>query len=114
MPVNHGSAGACLAFRGNRLLHGDAQRNNFISTKDGTYVIDPAVHYGHPEYDLALVDYWQPAPQAVFEGYQAELPIDPGFPERRDLYRIYGYLGAVALEGADYLPLLTSALKSYQ
>ncbi len=95
------------------LLHGDAQQNNFISTAQGAYVIDPAVYFGHPELDLAFIDYFQPVPQDVFEGYREELPIDPGFPERRDLWRICGYLAAVAVEGAGYLESLASAVKKY-
>jgi len=96
-----------------RLLHGDAQQNNFISTAAGTFVIDPAVYYGNPEIDLALLDAFQPVPDSVFAGYQDEAPIDPGFFERRDLWRLPLYLAAVALEGPDHLSRLTSALSKY-
>lgn len=95
------------------LLHGDAQRNNFISTENGPVVIDPAVHYGHPEMDLAALDYWQPVPDEVFEGYQEILPIDPGFWERRALWKIWAYLAAIAVEGLDYVDKLTQALAPY-
>lgn len=95
------------------LLHGDAQQNNFISTVKGTYVIDPAVYYGHPEMDLALIDSFQPVPQAVFDGYRDEMPIDSGFSERRDLWRIPLYLAAVAIEGSMHLNRLTGALQGY-
>jgi protein-ribulosamine 3-kinase len=95
------------------LLHGDAQQNNFISTEKGAVVIDPAVYYGHPEVDLAYVDYFQPVPKEVFEGYQEEAPIDPGFWERRDLWRIWGYLAAVTVEGPGYLSQLTRAIQRY-
>ncbi len=95
------------------LLHGDAQQNNFVSTPAGAVVIDPALHYGHPEYDLALVDYFQPVPAALFDGYREIAPIDPGFSQRRDLWRMSAYLGLVAVAGAEYLHLLTAALKQY-
>ena len=95
------------------LLHGGAQQNNFISTHRMAVVIDPAVYYGHPEMDLAYVDYFQPVPLDLFDGYQAELPIDPGFWERRDLWRIWGYLAAVTVEGTAYLPRLAAALQNY-
>jgi fructosamine-3-kinase len=95
------------------LLHGDAQQNNFISTAKGTVIIDPAVYFGHPEVDLAYLDYFQPVPEAVFDGYREELPIDPGFEERRGLWRIWGYLGAVTVEGAGYLSQLESAFRRY-
>ena len=95
------------------LVHGDAQQNNFISTADGTYVVDPAIYYGNPEIDLAFVGYYEPVPDDVFEGYREEMPIDSGFSERRDLWRIYGYLAAVAVEGSPYLSSLTNALRRY-
>jgi protein-ribulosamine 3-kinase len=95
------------------LLHGDAQQNNFISTASGAVVIDPAVYFGHPEMDLAYIDYFQAVPPDVFEGYQDELPIDPGFWERRPLWRIWGYLAAVTVEGSGYLSKLTGAVQRY-
>jgi fructosamine-3-kinase len=95
------------------LLHGDAQQNNFISTEKGAMVIDPAVYFGHPEMDLAYIDYFQPVPEDVFDGYREELSIDPGFPERRSLWRIWGYLAAVTVEGNGYLGRLTEAVKHY-
>ena len=95
------------------LLHGDAQQNNFISTEAGAVVIDPAVYYGHPEMDLAFLDYFQPVPGDVFAGYEEILPIDSGFRERRDLWRVYGYLAAVEVEGPAYLPQLKNAILKY-
>jgi fructosamine-3-kinase len=95
------------------LLHGDAQQNNFISTAEGACVIDPAIYYGNREVDLAFVDYFQPVPEDVFDGYREELPIPDGFSERRDLWRISGYLACVAVEGPTYLDMLTDALQPY-
>jgi fructosamine-3-kinase len=95
------------------LLHGDAQQNNFISTEMGAVVIDPAVYYGNPEMDLAFIDYFQEVPDDVFDGYQDELPIDPGFWDRRDLWRVWGYLGCVTVEGSSYLGKLTEAVQKY-
>ena len=95
------------------LLHGDAQQNNFVSTDQGAVVIDPAVYYGYPEIDLAYIDYFQPVPDDVLTAYREILPIDPGFNERRDLWRIYGYLAAVEVEGTPHLPKLIDALQKY-
>lgn len=95
------------------LVHGDAQQHNFISTEMGAVVIDPAVHYGHPEMDLAYVDYFHPVPEDLFSGYQEHLSIDPGFNERRELWRVYGYLAMVEVEGAAYLPKLVNAIRKY-
>jgi fructosamine-3-kinase len=95
------------------LLHGDAQKNNFITAASETFVIDPAVYYGHPEIDLAYIDYFEPVPQDVFIGYQEVLPIAPDFPERRDLWRVYGYLAAVEVEGTMHLDKLVNAVQRY-
>lgn len=95
------------------LLHGDAQQNNFISTEEGAVVIDPAIYFGNPEMDLAFVDYFQPVPGDLFDGYRDELPIDPGFGARRDLWRVWGYLAAVTVEGSVHLDKLTGALQTY-
>ena len=95
------------------LLHGDAQQNNFISTAQGALVIDPAVYFGNPEIDLAYVDYFEPVPDDVFIGYQEEMPIDPEFSERRELWRVSAYLAAVQVEGAGHLNKLTKAVQKY-
>jgi len=95
------------------LLHGDAQQNNFISSERETAVVDPAVYYGHPEMDLAHIDFFEPVPKDVFEGYAEELPIDPGFWERRELWRMWGYLAVVSVEATGYLDRLTEAVQRY-
>lgn len=95
------------------LLHGDAQHNNFISSPAGAVVIDPAIYYGDPEIDLAYLDFFHPMPDDVLLGYQEVLAIDPGFHERRDLWRIYGYLAIVEVEGASFLPQLVNAVQKY-
>src|SRR5688572_28307104 len=45
--------------------------------------------------------------------YGEELPIDSGFPERRDLWRVYGYLAAVEVEGPVQLSKLMNAVRKY-
>ena len=81
------------------LLHGDAQQNNFVSTAVGAVVIDAAPYFGHPEADLALVDYFEPVPDDVFAAYREVAPVDPGFADRRELWRLAGYLAVVAVDG---------------
>lgn len=95
------------------LLHGDAHQNNFLSTAAGPVMIDPAVHYGHPEIDLAYVDFFAPVPEELFQGYREMAPLDPGFVQRRDLWRIPGWLGMVQVDGPQHLAQLTAALRSY-
>jgi len=95
------------------LLHGDAQQNNFISTELGPVVIDPAVYYGNPEIDLAAIDSFQGVPDDFFDGYRDVLPMDAGFWERRDLWRIRLFLAAVTVEGPGHLWRLAGAVEKY-
>lgn len=100
------------------LLHGDAQQNNFICTTSGAVVIDASPYFGHPEIDLALIDYFEPISPAVFTAYQEIGPIDAGFGERRELWRIFGYLAVIAVDGQSpigrqFTSRLAAALHRY-
>ncbi len=95
------------------LLHGDAHQNNFLSTAQGPVLIDPSVYYGHPEIDLAYVDFFAPVSAALFQGYQELADLDPGFAQRRDLWRIPGWLAMVQVDGPQHLDKLDAALRGY-
>ncbi len=99
------------------LLHGDAQQNNFVSTDAGAVVTDVAPYFGHPEIDLALVDYFQPVPQDVFHAYRDIAPIDVDFAQRRDIWRIFVDLACITVEAApfdrDALDRLTHTGRDY-
>jgi fructosamine-3-kinase len=98
------------------LLHGDAQQNNFVSTPGGAYLIDACPYFGHPEIDLALTGFFHPVPEDLFAAYREIGPIDAGFAERAELWRMHGYL-AVAASGpagaALVLDRLAAATRQY-
>lgn len=101
------------------LLHGDAQQHNFVSTPAGAVLVDAAPYFGHPELDLALLGYFHPVPQHVFDGYTEVRPIDDGFPGRRELWRLFAYLAVVAATGGttlgrQFLTRLDQAVTSYR
>ena len=97
------------------LLHGDAQQNNFVSTAEGAVVIDAAVYYGHPEMDLALMDYFQDASPERLDGYRELHAVDDGFVARRSLWRIHVYLAVItdAIAAPAFVPRLTAALDEF-
>lgn len=101
------------------LLHGDAQQNNFIATGSGTVVIDAAPYFGHPEIDLALLDYFAPVPGDVLDAYRDATPLDPGFADRRELWRLYGHhLAVIAVDGQgsfshQFIGRLADAVRRY-
>jgi len=102
-----------------RLLHGDAQQNNFLSGSAGAAVIDVAPYFGHPEIDLAMLDFFAPVPDTAFHGYREVLPIDPGFPGRRELWRVPAYLAVLEVGvgrefGRGFLRRLVAALDLYR
>lgn len=96
------------------LLHGDAHKKNCLATPHGPVFIDPSVYYGHPEMDLAYVDFFEPVPDEVFAGYAEVTPLDPGFAERRDLWRLPALLAMVEFVGAVYLDKLDAAVRHYR
>lgn len=84
------------------LLHGDAQQHNFVSTDAGAVLVDAAPYFGHPEVDLALLDYFQPVPPDVFDGYRESAPIDADFLRRRKLWRIFVDLACIAVDAGEF------------
>ncbi len=95
------------------LLHGDAQQNNFLCTHDGILFIDPSAYFGHPEIDLAHVDFFAPTPADFFSGYQEVTPIDPGFTRRRDFWRIPAWLAMIEVDGPQHVDTLAVVLQKY-
>ena len=100
------------------LLHGDAQQNNFISLANGAAVIDVAPYFGHPEADLALVDCYSPVDKELLRAYAELAPLDPGFGDRRELWRLPVYLAVIAVDGdhafgRSFLPRLAAAVRRY-
>ena len=93
------------------LLHGDAHQNNFLSTNRGPVLIDPAIYYGHPEVDLAYVDFFAPVSEQLFGGYQELAVIDSGFADRRELWLIPARLAMIQAGDARQVYRLTAALR---
>ena len=87
--------------------------------------MDPAPYFGHPELDLALLGYFDPVPRHVFDGYRELSPLDAGFPERRELWRLFAYLAVLSVPGdgevggntpfgRQFLARLDQAVTSYR
>jgi protein-ribulosamine 3-kinase len=101
------------------LLHGDAQQNNFLATPSAVVLIDACPYFGHPEVDLALVDYFEPVPPQTFQAYHAVVPLDSGFDGRRELWRLFAYLAVIAVDGPgsfgrQFLRRLAAAARIYR
>lgn len=92
------------------LLHGDAHQNNVINSPAGPVFLDPAVYYGHPEMDLAFVDFFSPVGEELYAGYAEVTPIDLGFEQRRYLWVLPAWLAMVELDGPQHVAALTATL----
>jgi fructosamine-3-kinase len=81
-------------------------------------VIDACPYFGHPEVDLAHVDFFQPVPVSLFDGYRDIVPISPGFAQRRELWRLRTYLAVITVDartpfGRQQLAQLADAIRLY-
>jgi len=86
------------------LLHGDLWGGNAAFTTAGQPVIfDPASYYGDRETDIAMTELFGGFDAAFYSAYRSVLPLDEGYPVRRELYKLYHLLNHLNLFGAGYL-----------
>ena len=58
-----------------------------------------------------IIGCFRPVPNNVLNGYREEMPIDSGFSDRRNLWRVLTCPVAVAIEGQTHLGRLTGGLQ---
>lgn len=96
------------------LLHGDLWGGNYlISTGGEPVLIDPAVHYGHRETELAFTRLFGGFSPAFYHAYAAHYPPAPGHEARTDLCNLYPLLVHVNLFGASYTAQAQAILNRY-
>lgn len=85
------------------LLHGDLWSGNAISDASGMpAIIDPAVHYGWAEAELAMTALFSAFPSIFYEAYQEVRPLEAGFRERYPIYNLYHLINHLNLFGSVY------------
>jgi fructosamine-3-kinase len=85
------------------LLHGDLWSGNWGFLAGGVpAVFDPAVYFGDREADLAMMELFGHPGADFFAAYGERLPLDPGYPVRRELYNLYHVLNHFNLFGGSY------------
>lgn len=95
------------------LLHGDPWLGNLMFDGKELVLIDPALYYGNREIDLTTVNFFCPVPQAFFDAYSEVYPMDNGFSDRADLWKLNQWLGHVALFGEKYLIKIKETADKY-
>ena len=93
------------------LLHGDLWAGNLL-VRDSRIaaVLDPAIFYGHPEYDLAYARWTGTVGEPFFEAYRERRGLVPGAHERFDVYAVHPLIEHVWHFGESYLESLDRRL----
>jgi fructosamine-3-kinase len=92
-------------------LHGDLWGGNAIVDEQGLpCLIDPAVHGGHREIDLAMMHLFGGFGPRVFAAYDEAFPLPPGHEARVPLYQLYFLMVHVNLFGGSYVASVEHAL----
>ena len=95
--------GELLPPGGPALLHGDLWWGNVLFGADGrTWLIDPSVHGGHPEEDLAMLALFGSVPDRLLRAHAEACPPSPGWEERIALFQLYPLLVHAVLFGGGY------------
>jgi fructosamine-3-kinase len=97
------------------LLHGDLWSGNLhVGPAGEPVLIDPAVHYGWAEADLAMLTLFGSPPESFFGAYCSVRPLAPGWRDRLGLYNLYHLLNHLNLFGGSYAGSVRTVLGRYQ
>lgn len=93
------------------LLHGDLWSGNVWCAAGQLPVLaDPAVHYGHREFELAFTMLFGGFEPTFYTAYEEVFPLAPDFDQRVPAYHLYPLLVHLNMFGANYLPLIVRNL----
>ncbi len=96
------------------LLHGDLWGGNYMVAPDGkACLIDPAVYYGHREVDIAMTALFGGFDESFYASYQQEYPLEKGWQERLDIFKLYPLLIHLNLFGSGYLESILSIIRRF-
>jgi fructosamine-3-kinase len=86
------------------LVHGDLWAGNVLWSADGVArLVDPAVHGGHRETDLAMLAlFGLPHLERLLAGYQEQWPLAAGWQTRIALHQLHPVLVHAVLFGGSY------------
>ncbi len=96
------------------LIHGDLWSGNAITDAGGwPALIDPAVHYGWAEAELAMTALFGSFPDTFYRAYQEIRPLEKNFRHRFPIYNLYHLLNHLNLFGLSYKSAVNAILKEF-
>jgi fructosamine-3-kinase len=96
-------------------LHGDLWAGNRLVDTDGqSWLIDPAAHGGHREFDLAMMRLFGGFGDECFAAYADVFPLADGWPERIALHQIAPLVVHAIKFGGGYVAAATNAITQYR
>lgn len=96
------------------LIHGDLWGGNYLIKNDGKpFLIDPAVSYGHREFDVAMTTLFGGFSNGFYAAYNEAFPLVKSWQERVDLWNLYPLLLHLNLFGMSYLGQVKDGLGQY-
>jgi fructosamine-3-kinase len=95
-------------------LHGDLWAGNRIVGVGGrSWLIDPAAHGGHREFDLAMMRLFGGFADDCFAAYDEAFPLTDGWADRVALHQIAPLVVHAIKFGGDYMRAATAAIDCY-
>lgn len=95
-------------------LHGDLWAGNRLVDINGdSWIIDPASHGGHREFDLAMMRLFGGYGKPCFDAYQEVFPLDAGWRERIALHQLPPLIVHAIKFGHSYIGPTEDALAKY-
>ena len=96
------------------LLHGDLWAGNrLVDTEGRNWLIDPAAHGGHREFDLAMMRLFGGFGPACFAAYDEALPLADGWEARVVLHQIAPLVVHAIKFGGGYVRSATEVVARY-
>jgi fructosamine-3-kinase len=95
-------------------LHGDLWAGNRVVDRSGaSWLIDPAAHGGHREFDLAMMRLFGGFGEECFAAYDEEHPLAAGWRDRVALHQIAPLVVHAVKFGGGYVAAATQAIATY-
>jgi fructosamine-3-kinase len=95
-------------------LHGDLWAGNRLVDVEGrSWLIDPAAHGGHREFDLAMMRLFGGFAGECFAAYAEAYPLAPGWEDRVALHQIAPLVVHAIKFGGGYVASATAAIAQY-